>query len=133
MVKDARVTKNTRHSYATRSNLIKKVKTPGGRLSVKIIKKKSSGVKCGEPGCDTLLPGIKKMSTTAFRTSKKRERKATTPKPKKEKAAASLPTSMSVAVGQVCPLCGKGTIIRGKTAYGCSEWKNGCSFRHPLD
>mmetsp|Transcript_9141 Transcript_9141/g.18500 ORF Transcript_9141/g.18500 Transcript_9141/m.18500 type:complete len:116 (+) Transcript_9141:42-389(+) len=75
MVKDARVTKNTRHSYATRSNLIKKVKTPGGRLSVKIIKKKSSGVKCGEPGCDTLLPGIKKMLTTAFRTSKKRERK----------------------------------------------------------
>ena len=51
----------------------------------------------------------------------------------KEKAAASLPTSMSVAAGQVCPLCGKGTIIRGKTAYGCSEWKNGCSFRHPLD
>ncbi|MFR1329503.1 MAG: DNA topoisomerase [Bacteroides cellulosilyticus] len=31
--------------------------------------------------------------------------------------------------GQVCPLCGKGTIIKGKTAYGCSEWKNGCAFR----
>ena len=31
--------------------------------------------------------------------------------------------------GQVCPLCGKGTIIKGKTAYGCSEWKNGCTFR----
>ncbi|GMI42913.1 hypothetical protein TrCOL_g10689 [Triparma columacea] len=75
MVKDARVTKNTRHSYATRSNLIKKVKTPGGRLSVKIIKKKSSGVKCGEAGCDVMLPGIKKMSTSAFRQSKKRERK----------------------------------------------------------
>ena len=31
--------------------------------------------------------------------------------------------------GQVCPLCGKGTIIKGKTAYGCSEWKNGCGIR----
>ena len=31
--------------------------------------------------------------------------------------------------GQVCPLCGKGTVIKGKTAYGCSEWKNGCTFR----
>ena len=35
-------------------------------------------------------------------------------------------------VGQKCPLCGKGTIIKGKTAYGCSEWKNGCNFRKPF-
>ena len=76
---------------------------------------------------------IQEAVTLQEKEPKKRERKATTPKPKKEKGAASLPTSMSVAVGQVCPLCGKGTIIRGKTAYGCSEWKNGCSFRHPLD
>jgi len=27
----------------------------------------------------------------------------------------------------VCPLCGK-EIIKGKTAYGCSGWKEGCSF-----
>ena len=32
-------------------------------------------------------------------------------------------------IGQVCPLCGKGHIIKGKTAYGCSEWRNGCSWR----
>ena len=34
--------------------------------------------------------------------------------------------------GTVCPLCGKGTILKGKTAYGCSEWKNGCRYRIPL-
>ncbi|WP_137404052.1 type IA DNA topoisomerase [Echinicola rosea] len=28
-----------------------------------------------------------------------------------------------------CPKCRKGTIIKGNTAYGCSEWKNGCDFR----
>lgn len=28
-----------------------------------------------------------------------------------------------------CPMCRKGSILRGKTAYGCSEYKNGCSFR----
>jgi len=27
-----------------------------------------------------------------------------------------------------CPLCKKGNILRGRTAYGCSEYKNGCSF-----
>ncbi len=32
-------------------------------------------------------------------------------------------------IGKPCPLCGKGTIIKGKTAYGCSEWRNGCGYR----
>ena len=36
-------------------------------------------------------------------------------------------------VGQPCPVCGKGTIIKGKTAYGCSEWRNGCTFRKPFE
>lgn len=27
-----------------------------------------------------------------------------------------------------CPKCKKGTILKGKTAYGCSEYKNGCDF-----
>ena len=35
-------------------------------------------------------------------------------------------------VGKPCPLCGKGHIIKGKTAYGCSEWKAGCTFRQPF-
>ena len=25
-----------------------------------------------------------------------------------------------------CPVCGKGHLVKGKTAYGCSEYKNGC-------
>jgi len=28
-----------------------------------------------------------------------------------------------------CPKCGKGTLIKGKRAYGCSRWKEGCDFR----
>lgn len=28
-----------------------------------------------------------------------------------------------------CPKCKKGTIIKGKTAYGCSRYKEGCGFR----
>lgn len=27
-----------------------------------------------------------------------------------------------------CPKCKKGTILKGKTAYGCSEFKKGCNF-----
>ena len=25
-----------------------------------------------------------------------------------------------------CPVCGKGHLVKGKTAYGCSEYRNGC-------
>jgi DNA topoisomerase-3 len=35
-------------------------------------------------------------------------------------------------VGQPCPICGKGHIIKGHAAYGCSEWRNGCTFRQPF-
>ena len=39
------------------------------------------------------------------------------------------PTNPDAIIGQPCPLCGKGHIIKGKTAYGCSEWRNGCGWR----
>lgn len=32
-----------------------------------------------------------------------------------------------------CPICGKGHILKGRTAYGCSEYKNGCALRLPFD
>ena len=93
-----------------------------------------------------------KAEEKAKKEPKKRERKPSTPKekkPKTEKAASevssnSAPSPAPVTtpalipsatgdvdtfVGQPCPLCGKGIIIKGKTAYGCSEWRNGCTFR----
>ena len=30
--------------------------------------------------------------------------------------------------GMRCPVCGRGTIIRGKTRYGCSRWREGCKY-----
>lgn len=41
--------------------------------------------------------------------------------------------NVDTLVGTPCPLCGKGTIIKGKTAYGCSEWRNGCTFRQSFE
>lgn len=39
------------------------------------------------------------------------------------------PSADDSIIGTTCPVCGKGTIIKGKTAYGCSNWKNGCTYR----
>lgn len=32
-----------------------------------------------------------------------------------------------------CPKCKRGTILKGKTAMGCSEFKSGCSFKIPFE
>lgn len=32
----------------------------------------------------------------------------------------------------VCPVCGKGHILKGNTAYGCSEFRSGCPLRLPF-
>lgn len=50
-----------------------------------------------------------------------------------EKKTSNKPTSNSVPDKIVCPKCHKGTILKGKTAYGCSDYKNGCDFRFSFD
>ncbi len=57
----------------------------------------------------------------------KKPAKAKESKPRKKKE--KVETKKEPKEGEICPLCGKGTIIRGKTAYGCSEWRSGCTFR----
>lgn len=59
----------------------------------------------------------KKESASDGENAEKKPRK---PRAKKEKPL-------------FCPVCGKGSILRGKTAYGCSEYKNGCNFRMNYD
>ena len=59
------------------------------------------------------------------------KKKATTKKPKKTTKTETVVVDDSL-IGKPCPLCGKGTIIKGKTAYGCSNWKAGCKYRQPF-
>lgn len=46
--------------------------------------------------------------------------------PKKKK------TSIKDIAQIPCPICHKGHIIKGKTAYGCSNYSTGCTFRLPF-
>ena len=63
----------------------------------------------------------KKKTTTAKADNKKTDAPQPTP-PDSTSADDSI-------IGTTCPVCGKGTIIKGKTAYGCSNWRNGCTYR----
>lgn len=87
----------------------------------------------------------KSSAADASEAKPKKETGKRAPRKKKADAAAAVSpaaatttvatpvaTATDELVGTPCPLCGKGTVIKGKTAYGCSEWRNGCSFRKPF-
>mgnify|MGYP005677879041 CR=1 FL=1 len=59
-----RVTYRRRKSFNTKSNKIRKVKTPGGKLVVHYVGKKGKAPMCGEPGCNTRLSGVRRYPNT---------------------------------------------------------------------
>ena len=68
----------------------------------------------------------KRKTTTA-------KAKTTTPKTKAKAPKAQVTDPMAdPMVGKPCPKCGQGTIIKGKVAYGCSRWREGCDYRLPF-
>lgn len=73
-----------------------------------------------EPAKQARTPRSKSTSETGTKPPAK-------PKRTKKAEATASPTSDNAIPH--CPLCGKGTLLRGKSAYGCSAYKNGCTFR----
>ncbi|MBR7017950.1 MAG: DNA topoisomerase 3 [Prevotella sp.] len=79
--------------------------------------------------------GKGKAKETASASEEKKPKKRTTKKNTKKSDDKGMGTVLHAddsLIGTVCPLCGKGHLIKGKTAYGCSEWKNGCTYRLPF-
>ena len=60
-------------------------------------------------------------------SAKRKQRTKAQKKPAAEKKAE--PKITDEMIGKPCPKCGKGVVIKGRTAYGCSEWKSGCDWR----
>ncbi len=75
-------------------------------------------------------PAAKK--TPAKKAPAKKADKAAAQNTDSQNAPAQPTPATDPMVGKPCPLCGKGVIIKGKTAYGCSNWKAGCQYRQPF-
>ena len=80
----------------------------------------------------------RRVTTLSEEDLKKKAKKKAAPKKKASTSTTSTDTPTATSnndplVGTTCPVCGKGTIIKGKTAYGCSRWREGCNYRKPLD
>ena len=84
----------------------------------------SEGGKAASTASKAGKPAVEKKPKKPRKTAAKKQK----PVPQTEKAEGAA----APIVGQPCPLCGRGHIIRGRTAYGCSEWRNGCTWRQPF-
>ena len=67
-----RLTVRGKYNYHTKSNKLKRIRTPGGRLAFQKIEKSRSAIKCGDTGVE--LNGIKRLNKCQWRNAPKRVR-----------------------------------------------------------
>ncbi|WP_282014894.1 type IA DNA topoisomerase [Marinifilum flexuosum] len=51
----------------------------------------------------------------------------------KEKKKAEAKKKKAAPAELACPKCKEGKIVKGKSVWGCSNWKNGCEIRIPFE
>jgi large subunit ribosomal protein L34e len=72
-----RVHYRRKHTYRTDSNMVRKFRTPGGKLSVQYLKKRVKTLRCSETG--QVLPGVTHITKARFISLPKRKRTVTRP------------------------------------------------------
>ncbi|MFD0991741.1 DNA topoisomerase 3 [Tenacibaculum geojense] len=99
--------------------------------------KRLKEIERGEYHASTFINQMKKMvdqlvyevrsSQKTIRLSAEKEKQQISSTNKKKKK-----TSKKTVVGKECPKCKKGNLLQGNSAYGCSNYKNGCNFTLPF-
>ena len=97
--------------------------------------KRLKEIERGEFNAGTFINNMKKMVDELVyevRSNKVKKRissetqKATIP------AAKSKSKTKKQVLGKTCPKCKHGKLLKGSSAYGCSEYKNNCDFKVPF-
>lgn len=97
--------------------------------------KRLKEIERGEFNAGTFINNMKKMVDELVyevRSNKVKKRissetqKATIP------AAKSKSKTKKQVLGKTCPKCKQGKLLKGSSAYGCSEYKNNCNFKVPF-
>lgn len=103
--------------------------------------KRLKEIERGEFNAGTFIKNMKKMVDDLVyevRSSKTTKRIShtvtsnTVEKSSKKKGAKTSSAKRKQVVGKTCPKCKTGTLLKGSSAYGCSEYKNGCSLIIPF-
>lgn len=98
--------------------------------------KKLRQIESGELNIAQFMAELKNMVTEViWQVKKSRKKEITILEDEGKKAQAAdkgknkKKTSGKTAEELTCPKCKKGKLLKGKSAFGCSEWKNGCHFK----
>ncbi len=117
------------------TDLINQVRNDNSNRHVAItteedLKKKAPRLPKGEGSRDAVAAS---SNVPAGFQPKKSAPKKSSSKSKKTTEEVKASHNPDAIIGLPCPVCHEGHIIKGKTAYGCSRWKEGCTYRLPFD
>ena len=96
--------------------------------------KKLRDIELGKYDIRTFMSELKEMVTSIVEDVRKRPDKkisvvsALTPKAKTQQQKHTPKERLPKQKGAKCPKCNQGEVMKGKTAFGCSKYKNGCDF-----
>ena len=114
---------------AIKSDLLKSVELTGQW------EKKLRQIENGEYKAQDFLQEMKTMITDLVYEVKNENHKVITIEEEKiesPKSSKKKSSSTKEITDILCPKCKKGKIIKGKTAFGCNEYKDGCNFKIPF-
>ena len=100
--------------------------------------KRLKEIERGDFNAGTFINNMKKMVDELVyevrsNKSKKRISSANTNQVKQTEAAKPKAKSKKEVTGKTCPKCKKGKLLKGTSAYGCSEYKAGCDLKIPFE
>jgi DNA topoisomerase-3 len=100
--------------------------------------KRLKEIERGEFNAGNFINNMKKMvdelvyEVRSNKTSKRISSNTIIPKEAKKTPTKKLISKKEV-LGKTCPKCKKGTILKGSSAFGCSEYKNKCDLKIPFE
>ena len=101
--------------------------------------KRLKEIERGEFNAGNFINNMKKMvdelvyEVRSNKTSKRISSNADVSVKEAKLAPAKKATSKKELVGKTCPKCKKGSILKGSSAFGCSEYKNKCDLKIPFE
>ncbi|SHN06069.1 DNA topoisomerase 3 [Polaribacter sp. KT 15] len=100
--------------------------------------KRLKEIERGDFNAGTFINNMKKMVDELVyevrsNKSKKRISSANTNLVKQTEASKPKAKSKKEVAGKTCPKCKKGKLLKGTSAYGCSEYKAGCNLKIPFE
>ncbi|TKG96491.1 type IA DNA topoisomerase [Puteibacter caeruleilacunae] len=95
--------------------------------------KKLKQIESGEYQVSQFMEELKQMVTDIVIQVKRSQKKYITIEEEPEKKKKTSTEKSKAPVKLTCPKCKEGELLKGKSAWGCSKWKEGCQFRLPIE